>query len=194
MQLDEREAIARLRQGDIGGLETLVRLYHGRAVRSAYLVTRDLDTAQDVAQAAFLKTYEHIGQFDAQRPFGPWFLKGVLRDAVKAATKRARHVQLDPRPDGNGPSSMPEVIDPDAGPAALWAQREVADAVMAALGALAPAERAAIVQRYYLGLSEAEMARAADCPPGTVKSRLHTARGRLRVLLQPLQQDSEVRS
>ena len=193
MKNDEREAIARLQQGDIGGLETLVRLYHARAVRSAYLVTRDLATAEDVVQAAFINAYEHIRQFDANRPFGPWFLKGVLRDAVKGATRRARHVPLEPV-SAAGTAPLPEIADPEAGPATLWMQRETAEAVMAALAKLTPAERAAIVQRYYLGLSEAEMARVADCPPGTVKSRLHTARGRLRVLLQPLQQDSEVRS
>ncbi len=188
MERDEREAIARLKQGDISGLEALVRLYHARAVRSAYLVTRDLDAAQDVAQTAFLKAYEHIGQFDSRRPFGPWFLKSVLRDAVKAATKRDRHVPLGLGVE-HGVAPVLEVVDPDAGPAALWAQRETAEAVMAALGELPPAERAAVVQRYYLGLTEAEMARAANCPPGTVKSRLHAARGRLRVLLQPIQQD-----
>jgi RNA polymerase sigma-70 factor, ECF subfamily len=194
MAMDEGQAVARLQGGDIGGLEALVRLYHARAVRSAYLVTRDLDTAEDVAQAAFLKAYEHIRTFDARRPFGPWFLKGVLRDAVKAATKRDRTVPLAGESVDEGNPARSEIVDPDAGPAALWAQRETAEVVMAALGALPPAERAVIVQRYYLGLSEAEMARAADCPPGTVKSRLHAARGRLRTLLQPLQQDSEVRS
>ena len=186
MAMDERDAIARLQRGDIGGLETLVHLHHARAVRSAYLVTRDLEVAQDVAQAAFLNAYEHIHQFDPTRPFGPWFLKSVLREAVKAASRRARQVQLDASaPEAMG-ISADRLEDPDVGPAALWAQRETAQAVMAALGALAPHERAAIVQRYYLGLSEAEMSRALDCPPGTVKSRLHAAREHLRGLLQPL--------
>jgi RNA polymerase sigma-70 factor (ECF subfamily) len=185
MAVDEREAIARLQRGDIGGLETLVRLHHARAVRSAYLVTRDLDTANDVTQTAFLKAYEHIGQFDASRPFGPWFLKSVLRDAVKAANRRARHVPLEPEEEAGAPHGA-QIVDPGAGPATLWAQRETAKAVLAALAELPPHERAAIVQRYYLGLSEAEMAQALACPPGTVKSRLHTARQRLRGLLQPL--------
>ncbi len=186
MAIDEREAVALLQRGDISGLETLVRLYHARAVRAAYLVTRDLDTAQDLAQAAFLRAYERIGRFDAQRPFGPWFLKGVLRDSVKAATTRGRQVSLETVASGSGPP-LPELADSDAEPAALWAQRETAEAVMAALAELPPQERAAIVQRYYLGLSEAEMARAAGRPAGTVKSRLHAARGRLRSLLQPTQ-------
>jgi RNA polymerase sigma-70 factor (ECF subfamily) len=186
MEKDEREAIARLQRGYIGGLETLVRLHHARAVRSAHLVTRDLDIARDVTQAAFLKAYEHIGQFDPSRPFGPWFMKSVLRDAVKAASRRSQHVPLEAGEDGPGAIQAKQIADPDAGPATLWVQRETAEAVLAALAKLAPHERAAIVQRYYLGLSEAEMSRALDCPPGTVKSRLHSARQHLRGLLQPL--------
>jgi hypothetical protein len=48
---------------------------------------------------------------------------------------------------------------------------------------IAPAQRAAIVQRYYLGMSEAEMSEDAGRPPGTIKSRLYAARrGLLRLL------------
>jgi RNA polymerase sigma-70 factor, ECF subfamily len=189
---DERSAIALLQRGDISGLETLVRVFHARAVRCAYLVTQDVDTAQDVAQAAFLKAYEHIGQFDARRPFGPWFLKSVLRDAVKAANRRRRQVPLDPSVGEESRSTAEQTVDPDPGPASLWDQQETAQAVAKALVRLPARERAAIVQRYYLGLTEAEMAQATDCPPGTIKSRLNAARERLRVLLQPLRQDSEV--
>jgi RNA polymerase sigma-70 factor (ECF subfamily) len=68
----------------------------------------------------------------------------------------------------------------------------MAGEVWAALGALPPAQRAVLVQRYVLGLSEAEMAAAHDRPPGTIKSRLHAARGRLRTLLRPASTDGEV--
>jgi RNA polymerase sigma-70 factor (ECF subfamily) len=189
---DERSAIALMQRGDISGLETLVRVYHARSVRCAYLVTQDLDSAQDVVQAAFIKAYERIGQFDARRPFGPWFLRSVLRDAVKAANRRSRNVPLDALQPEEGGAAAGQSVDPDPGPANLWEGRETAEAIAAALAALPARERAAIVQRYYLGLSEAAMAQAADCPPGTIKSRLNSPRERLRVLLQPLRQDSEV--
>jgi RNA polymerase sigma-70 factor (ECF subfamily) len=192
MDEEERSAVALLQHGDISGLETLVRVYHARSVRCAYLVTQDLDAAQDVVQSAFIRAYERIGQFDARRPFGPWFWKGVLRDAVKAANRRSRSVPFDVlQPEGQE-SAADGAVDPHPDPVALWEGREAAAAVAAALAELPARERAAIVQRYYLGLSEAAMAQAADCPPGTIKSRLNSARERLRVLLQPLRQDSEV--
>ncbi len=54
-----------------------------------------------------------------------------------------------------------------------------------ALEQLPPAQRAVIVQRYYLGMSEAEMAGSAEIPSGTIKSRLKTARKGLKNLLRP---------
>src|SRR5438105_7445241 len=183
--MDDREAVARLQRGDIGGLEPLVHRYQVRAVRAAYLVTRDLALADDVMQAAFLKAYERIGQFDARRPFGPWFLKSVLNDAIKAAARRDRQVPLTAVAE-EGP-----IADAGHGPEALWERAETADEVWAALRKLAPEQRAAIVRRYFLGLSEAEMAAELGRPTSTVKWRLHAARERLRALLRPTAKDSE---
>jgi RNA polymerase sigma-70 factor (ECF subfamily) len=180
--MEERQAIARLQAGDIGGLEVLVRRYQARAVRAAYLIVRDRALAEDLAQAAFLRAYERIGQFDADRPFGPWFLRGVVNDAIKAAERGGRLVPLDDL----APGASRALAAPAPGPEELAERAETRESLWAALGALSPAQRAAIVQRYYLGLSEAEMADALALPPGTVKSRLHAARERLRVLLSPL--------
>jgi RNA polymerase sigma-70 factor (ECF subfamily) len=56
---------------------------------------------------------------------------------------------------------------------------------------LTPAHRAAVVQRYYLGLTEAEIAAELGCPQTTIKARLHAARERLRSLLRPAPHDLE---
>ncbi len=184
--MEEQEAIARLKRCDIGGLEALVRQYQVRAVQTAYLITRDRALAEDIVQAAFLRAYERIGQFDAGRPFGPWFLRSVVNDAVKAAARRKRLVPLEASPEGEGASLADLLADPSPGPDDLMEAAETRQTVWTALGKLPPAQRAAIVQRYYLGLSEAEMAGELACPPGTVKWRLHAARKRLRTLLRPL--------
>ena len=182
---DELSAIARLQRGDIGGLEPLVRKYHPRAVRCAFLVVHDHALALDVAQTAFVRAFERISRFDAERPFAPWFFKLVLRDARKVAERRARGAPLEA-------SVQSTTADPDPSPEDLWEQRELAQAVVLALAALPPAERVAIVQRYYLGLSEAEIAAVSRTPLGTIKWRLHAARQRLRPLLQPVSAESEV--
>lgn len=177
--MEESEAIARLKAGDIGGLEPLVRAYQGRAIRAAFLICHDRAQAEDIVQAAFVRAYERIGQFDAGRAFGPWFLRSVVNDALKAAARQGRTVPLDADEDG-GSAEPP---DPALTPEEQLDAAETSAAIGAALARLPPEQRAAIVLRYYLGLSESEMTAWLRTPPGTVKWRLHTARRRLRTLL-----------
>jgi len=184
MDEEEQDAIARLKHGDIGGLETLVRRYQVPAVRAAFLVTHDRALAEDIVQAAFVRAYERIKHFDARRPFGPWFLRSVVNDAVKAVMRAKRRVSLGRETD---PVTLDEqVTDPAPGPDMLAEQAQTREALWAAIGKLPPEQRAAIVLRYYLGLSEAEIAGRMDCPTGTVKWRLHAAREHLRALLSPM--------
>jgi RNA polymerase sigma-70 factor (ECF subfamily) len=180
--MDEDEAIRRLRRGDIAGLEALVRLYQLPALRAAYLIVRERAVAEDVVQTAFVRVYDRIAGFDATRPFGPWFLKSVVNDAIKAASRRAREVLT--------PAAF-ECQDPQPTPELAWEHAETADEVWAALGRLSPTHRAAIVQRYYLGLSEAEIAANQAVASTTIKARLHAARARLRAFLQPAAGDLE---
>lgn len=179
--MDEQKAIERLKSGDIGGLEALVRGHETRAVRAAYLILGDRALAEDVVQGAFVRAYERIGQFDETRPFGPWFVKVVVNDAVKAATRRGRTVGFEG--EGDGPEI--QLADAGMGPQDLLDEAEERRRVWAALAKLPPAQRAAVVQRYYLGMSEAEMAKNNLAPPGTIKWRLYAARKRLAKLLRP---------
>jgi RNA polymerase sigma-70 factor (ECF subfamily) len=181
--MEEAEAIARLKQGDIGGLAALVRKYQVQAVRAAFLITRDRALAEDVVQEAYLRAYERIEQFDSGRPFGPWFLRSVVNDAIKAASHRERWVSLEAS-DGAEAVMADLLAHPNPGPADLVETADIRRAVWEALGTLPPTQRAAAVLRYYLGLSEAEVAEELACPPGTVKWRLHAARKRLRRLLR----------
>ena len=181
--MDEREAVGRLKRGDVGGLEPLVREHYTRAVRAAYLIVRDRALAEDVVQGSFVRAYEKIDGFDADRPFGPWFAKVVVNDAVAAARQRER---IAPAGTASTDDLLVNLADPGAGPHEEAEEAEERRRVWAALEKLPPAQRAVVVQRYYLGLSEAEMAGRSESPPGTIKSRLHAARKSLSELLRPL--------
>jgi RNA polymerase sigma-70 factor (ECF subfamily) len=183
--MEEREVIARLQAGDIAGLAALVRQHYVPAVRAAYVVTRDRAIAEDIVQEAFLRAYERIDQFDATRPFRPWFLRSVVNAAVTATKRGATTVSWEGLP-GAGPHSLAAApIDPAVGPEELIVGAETRDELWAALGQLSPAQRAAIVRRYYLDMTERELAETLSEPIGTVKWRLHAARARLRALLRP---------
>lgn len=181
----ERASIARLKAGDIGGLAALVDAYQVQAVRTAYLIVRDRSVAEDITQSAFVRAFERIHQFDAAAPFGPWFLRSVAHDAIKAVNRARRHVSLDAALDGPDDAAPAPItlVDRAAGPAALFEQAEDAAAVWATLERLPADQRAVIVLRYFVGLSDAEIARQVDAPPATVRWRLFAARNRLRTWL-----------
>jgi len=163
-------------------LSALVGLYQQKAIQSAYLVTGDTMLAEDLVQAAFVRSYQRIDQFDDARPFGPWFIRIVINDAIKVAQRQNRQVSLDA-----GEHSLAELLtDPNPGPAVQMEEAEFRQAVRTALKRLTPQQRAAIVMRYFLEMTEDEIAVAIHSPPGTVKSRLHRARQHLRALLNPL--------
>jgi RNA polymerase sigma-70 factor, ECF subfamily len=186
--MEEQEAIARLKQGDIRGLRALVREHQVQAIRTAYLITRDRAMAEDIVQAAFVRAYERIDQFDAGRAFAPWFLRSVANDALKAVTRGKRHISLEGSLDRDNEQGEPVLAEAlaalDPGPEELVEAAELRQAVWDALGRLPPEQRATIALYYYLDLSVAEIATRLACPPGTVKWRLHAARERLRGLLR----------
>jgi RNA polymerase sigma-70 factor (ECF subfamily) len=132
---EEREAVARLKRGEIGGLETLVRRHHLRAVRAAYLVVGDRGLAEEIAQSAFVKAYERIGSFDPSRPFGPWFSRIVINDSITVASGRKKTVYLD---ELRGPTGL---LDPEPGPQERAERSDEERRVRRALEELPPAQR-----------------------------------------------------
>ncbi len=180
--MDDAQAIRRLKDGDIGGLEILVIRYQSKAVQTAYLITHDEQLAEDVAQETFVRVYQRIRHFDEGRPFAPYLLRSVANAALNATQKTSRWVQF-----GAG-TDVQHVAELLTEAASVEEQAEYARLkweIALALEALSPRQRAAIVQRYYLGMSEKEMAEALSAAPGTVKWLLNTARQRLRDLLHP---------
>jgi len=187
--MQDHDAITLLKHGDISGLEVLVQLYQYQAVRAATLIIRDRAAAEDIVQSAFLRVVSRIQQFDSQRPFGPWFLRIVLNDALKEAQRRERYTSLD-QPNETELTPLDLLPDQASGPELALEQGETRAAVVQALNQLTPLQRAAIVQRYYLGMSEAEMAHNGATSAGAIKLRLFAARERLQRLLRPLMRES----
>ena len=180
--MDEKQAVARLKHNDPAGLEALVRLYQVKAVYAAYLIVRDRSLAEDVVQAAFLRAYERIGQFDETRPFGPWFLRSVVNGAIDAARQLDRMISLDQEDETGQPSGWLAADSPC--PEDFVETAETRQAVRCALDQLTAEQRAAIVLRHFLDMSENEMTLHLQRPPSTIKWRLHEARKRLRALLR----------
>jgi RNA polymerase sigma-70 factor (ECF subfamily) len=180
--MNDSDAIQRLKRGDIGGLEQLVLRYQSQALRAAFLIVHDESLAQDVVQDTFLAIYRHIRSFDESRPFEPWFMRSVCHNAIKAAQRRARYSPIEADDDE---SLFDQLVEFENLPEAQVEAAELQHRVWTALRRLSPRQRAVIVQRYYLNLTEREMSDELVISRGTVKWLLSAARQRLRDLLAP---------
>jgi RNA polymerase sigma-70 factor (ECF subfamily) len=176
--MDDRESIRLMKGGDIGGLEVLVRRYQVRAVRAAFLVTRDVPLSEDVVQDTFIRMYQRIRHFDESRPFEPYLMRSVVNAALNAVRRESRFTSLDA-----DPASTENLLEQAVSVETQVELGQLAEEILHAISGLSPRQRAVIVQRYYLELSEREMAETLDAPPGTIKWLLSAARARLRGLL-----------
>jgi RNA polymerase sigma-70 factor (ECF subfamily) len=179
--MDEKQAIQRLKNGDIRGLEFLVECHQVKAVRTAYLITRDISLAEDIVQDAFIRAYRAIRGFDSTRPFEPWFMRSVVNASVKMMQRSVRQIQIG---DEGDESVLTELAMRAESVESQVESLEVQNQIWEAMQKLSPRQRAVIVQRYFLEMSEKEMAEEAGSAVGTVKWMLNAARERLRGLLE----------
>ena len=178
--MDEQRAIQQLKNREICGLEFLVYKYQGKAVRTAYLITRDVGLAEDIVQDCFIQAYRSIQRFDDTRPFEPWFLRSVVNASVKIMQKSARQIEMGNEADE---ARFGELISRVESIEEQMTSTEIQSQVWDAMEKLSPRQRAVIVQRYFLEMSEKEMAAESGAAMGTIKWLLNAARQRLRTLL-----------
>ena len=186
MSQDERDLIARCRAGDLAAFEPLVEKYRQRVWRLAYQVLRDREEAWDVAQEAFVRAYQSLPEFRGDSAFYTW----LFRIVVNLATDRRRQRHARVRALGGEPVSEDvwerTAADPGPPPDLEASRAETRERVTRALDALPPHHRTIIILGDIEGLSYREIAEVLGCPIGTVMSRLHNARKRLKALLGPL--------
>jgi RNA polymerase sigma-70 factor (ECF subfamily) len=174
---DDGQAVAAARAGDRDAFCLLVERYQEVAFRAAFLVVRDAAAAEDVAQEGFMRAYQHLREFDTTRPFRPWLLRIVTRLALNEVRGRSRRAGL---LDRAGRLLAPSTPPPE-GEAIEVEER---DLLWRAINELPPDDRVVLYLRHFLDLPEREIAEAIGKRPGTVKSRLNRASGRLRGVIE----------
>jgi RNA polymerase sigma-70 factor (ECF subfamily) len=155
-----------------------VARHRDAALRVATVVLGSPDGADDVVQQATERAWKSVDTFDPTRPFRPWFLRIVANLARNDRRARGRRAQLDVR--AAAADARREVATPEDIAVTDAERRRVVDA----LNRLDREDRLVVALRYFEQLSESEMAETLECAPGTVKSRLSRAMGRLRSALE----------
>jgi RNA polymerase sigma-70 factor (ECF subfamily) len=166
--------VAGVRLGERGAFARLVAWRGPRLYAHARRLCDDADTARDLVQQAWVSIWRGLGGLRDDRAFLPWALRIVTRAAARDLRGRlaARRLAQD----------WAAVAETEA-PAAGEAGAEAA-VLHRALAVLSPEHRAVLALFYLEEMRVAEVAIALDIPPGTVKTRLMHARGKLRAYLE----------
>ena len=171
--------------GDEGAFRDLMERYKRRAYGVALGIVGDPDDAQDVVQDAFVKAYYKLKDFRFGSNFYTWFYRLLVNQAIDRwrKTSRSPTVSFD---DAwvSGETSEPEAIVYPKTPEEMAGNRELGEGLARAIAALPEYHRTVILLREVEGLAYEEIARILDCSAGTVMSRLHYARTKLKEALK----------
>ena len=185
MSEDDRDAVRRVQAGDTEAFEPLVEKYKRKVFRLAYQVLRDQEEALDVAQEAFVKAFRALPAFKGDSAFYTWLFRITMNVALDRKRQRATRVKSLGTDDVT-PEELERTAvstDPDPEDVATGAERR--ERIRQGLDSLSEHHRTIIILSDIEGLQYREIAEVLGIPMGTVMSRLHHARKRLREVLGP---------
>ncbi len=172
MSVDDTVLVQRCCAGDRAAFDTLILRYQTPVYNAALRLVGNADDAKDVAQTVFLKVFLHVADFDPQYRFFSWLYRITLNESHNLLGKRRGYAEI-----------TGEELDPRPGPEAQAEGGETVQSIDLALRQLSLEHRQVIVLRHVLHLSYEAMAETLQVADKTVKSRLHSARQRMRDLL-----------
>jgi RNA polymerase sigma-70 factor, ECF subfamily len=177
--LDDFEVVERVRAGESGLFELLMRRYNQRVYRAVRAVLRDDVEAEDVVQETWVRVYQHLDQFAGRASIATWVTKIALYEAMARSRKNKRWMPIE--------NAEGEIV-PDVERRRTGAETPEDQAMRAQLGRILEAAvdelgepyRAVFILREVERLSTAETAECLGLSEEAVKTRLHRSRALLR--------------
>lgn len=181
MDRDDGEIVERVLAGDRDAFGILIDRHRSAARRLAFRILRVPADAEDVVQEALLHAFLGIGELRARGRFGAWLL-GIVVNLARSHLRARRETPVE---DWAGGRALTDRlwVEAEPSPEERREARELHDRIWKALGELPPEQQETVQLHYVEGLRVWEIAALVGLPAGTVKARLHRARGRLRRLL-----------
>ncbi len=168
----DRALVRRYLEGQRDAASGLVDRYQKRLFNVALRMVDDVQDAEDVTQTVFLNAFLKLGTYDPTYRFFSWVYRMTVNESLNTLKRRKRTVTLEDEPEIHAPGAAPDRA------------AEAEDRVGKALRCLNPDDRAVVVLSHFVSFSYQEIADVLEIPVRTVKSRLYTARERLRLTLR----------
>jgi RNA polymerase sigma-70 factor, ECF subfamily len=175
-ELSDDEVVRRVVEGEVGLFEVLMRRHNQRVYRVARSVLADDALAEDLAQEAWVRVYQHLAQFAGEARFSTWLTKIVLHEAWARSRKAGRFQPITDEMTDSSEALMSAVPNPEAQAFGM----EMRQYLESAMDALPETYRVVLVLRDVEELSTAETADALRVTENAVKIRLHRARAMVR--------------
>jgi RNA polymerase sigma-70 factor (ECF subfamily) len=184
----DRQLVARAQRGDKRAFELLVEKYQRKLARLLSRFIRDPTEVEDVTQEAFIKAYRALPAFRGDSAFYTWLYRigiNTAKNYLMALGRRAPTSTEVEAEEAEGLAEGEQLRDINT-PESLLLSDEIARTVNAAIERLPEDLRTAIQMREIEAMSYEDIAKAMDCPIGTVRSRIFRAREAIAEQLRPL--------
>lgn len=173
----DEEVVERVKAGETALYEILMRRYNQRLYRVTVAILRDSAEAEDVMQDAYVRAYEHLGQFEGRAPFATWLTRIAVHEALARIRRRGHYEPLDETE--NGEISM-KTVDATPDPEQNASHSETSDLLEAAVLGLPEPYRAVVMLRDVEEMSTKDAAEALELSEENVKVRLHRGHAMMR--------------
>ena len=184
----DRQLVARAQRGDKQAFELLVEKYQRKLARLLSRFIRDPAEVEDVTQEAFIKAYRALPAFRGDSAFYTWLYRigiNTAKNYLMAMGRRAPTSTEVEAEEAEGFEEGEQLRDINT-PESLLLSNEIARTVNSTIEQLPEELRTAIQMREIEGMSYEDIAKAMDCPIGTVRSRIFRAREAIAEQLRPL--------
>jgi RNA polymerase sigma-70 factor (ECF subfamily) len=179
---DDLNLVHASKNGDVAAFEQLVKRYDRKLLRIAQSVTHNREDSQDAVQEAFLKAFQHLGEFREDSKFSTWLIRITVNQSLMKLRKQrtAREESLDEDFQAEGDILPMEVTDWAPNAEQLYWASELRDILIKCMEELSPLLRTVFVLRDIEGLTIDQTAEVLDVSNTAVKARLWRARLQLR--------------
>ena len=177
--LSDEEVVTRVLAGETGMFEIIMRRHNQLLYGVARAILRNDGEAEDVMQDAYVRAYEHLGQFAGRAKFSTWLTRIAVHEALARQHRAHRYQALEPISEQEG-DPMDRFASLALNPEQQASNSEIRRLLEEAVEKLPDAYRTVFMLRDVEDMSTTDTADVLEITEDNVKVRLHRARALLR--------------